>query len=283
MLYRDFVSDHDESGAKVSDLQLVLVERKVLGGPLVLTNVGNFVDKESCDASFTADVFDFHLAPGDEHHSGLLDHLTKLYFVGDHGPHFSANSTLLNESTFFCRYGKVVECIFLCSYHAYNRCDAAGVVPKRLAAHEKRQSKGPVGALAYAELVNSSSYANYVAFAFPAINRGVDVFPAELTKLPHARQCCDVLYHRTPRGRHCGARGGRGVVPHGDRRGAALRAARPAAAREQVHVCAVQQQHTRAGVTWMWVTVPAPPSPSTSRSSAPRSPRRPPGASRARK
>jgi hypothetical protein len=84
----------------------------------------------------------------------------------------------------------------LCSYHAYNRCDAAGVVPKRLAAHEKRQSKGPVGAAAYAELVKAS-YANHVASAFPAINRGVDVFPAELTKLLYARQCCDVLCHRT--------------------------------------------------------------------------------------
>ena len=90
-----------------------------------------------------------------------------------------------------------MECVFLCSYHAYNRCDAAGVVPKRLAAHEKRQSKGPVGAAAYAELVNSSSYGNHVAFSFPAINRGADVFPVDLAKLPHARQCCDVLYHRT--------------------------------------------------------------------------------------
>ena len=52
------------------NLQLVLAERKVLGGPLVLTNIANFADKESCDAWFTADVFDFHLAPGDEHHSG---------------------------------------------------------------------------------------------------------------------------------------------------------------------------------------------------------------------
>jgi len=197
LLYRDFVNDHDESGAKVCNLMLVLAERKVLGGPLVLTNIENFADKESCDAWFTADVFDFHLAPGDDHHSGLLDHLNKLYIVGDHGPHFSANNTLLNESTFFRRYKKVVECLFLCSYHAYNRCDAAGVVAKRLAAHEKRQSKGPMGAAAYAELVNSSSYDNHVAFAFPAINRSADVFPAEVEKLPHARQCCDVLYHRT--------------------------------------------------------------------------------------
>jgi hypothetical protein len=36
-----------------------------------------------------------------------------------------------------------------------------------------------------------------VAFAFPAINRGVDVFPTEVEKLPHARQCCDVRYHHT--------------------------------------------------------------------------------------
>ncbi len=31
----------------------------------------------------------------------------------------------------------------------------------------------------------------------PAINRGVDVYPAELTKLHHARRSCDVLYYRT--------------------------------------------------------------------------------------
>ena len=61
---------------------------------MVLTNIENFADKESCDAWFTTDVLDFHLAPGDEHHS-LLYHLTKLYVIGDHGPHFSANNTLL--------------------------------------------------------------------------------------------------------------------------------------------------------------------------------------------
>ncbi len=38
MLYRE-VNDLDKTGAKVCNLQLVLVERKVLGGPLVLTNV----------------------------------------------------------------------------------------------------------------------------------------------------------------------------------------------------------------------------------------------------
>ena len=85
----------------------MLVERKVSGGPLVLTNGANFADKESCGAWFTADVFDFHLAPGDEHHPGLLDHPTKLYVVGDHGPHISANNTLLNESKFLRQGGAV--------------------------------------------------------------------------------------------------------------------------------------------------------------------------------
>jgi hypothetical protein len=50
VLYRDYVNDHDENGAKVCNLQLVLVERKVPGGPVVLTNIENFADKEACDA-----------------------------------------------------------------------------------------------------------------------------------------------------------------------------------------------------------------------------------------
>ncbi len=70
------------------------------------------------------------------------------------------------------------------------------MVPKRLAAQETRQSKGLVSTLAYAELVNFSTCANHVAFAFQAINRSVDVFrTTEVEKLPHACQCCDVRYH----------------------------------------------------------------------------------------
>ena len=179
VLYRDFVNDHHETGAKVCNLQLVLVERKVLGGPLVLTNLENFADTEACDAWFTADVFQFHLSPGAEHHPGLLDHLHTLYICGDHGPHFSSNKTVFNESTFFRRFGKTVHCIFLCSYHAYNRCDAAGVVPKRLSAQLKREGRGPVGAAAYARMVNASPYSNHVSFVFPRVNRGLNVFPEE--------------------------------------------------------------------------------------------------------
>jgi hypothetical protein len=54
-------------------------------------------------------------------------------------------------------FGKTVHSIFLCSYHAYNRCDGAGVVPTRLAAQLKRDGRGPVGAAAYARMGNSST------------------------------------------------------------------------------------------------------------------------------
>ena len=89
---------------------------------------------------------------------------------------------------------------FLCSYHAFNRCDGAGVVGKRLAKVQQKQSKGPVGAAARSDLINTSAYHNHVSFSFDTINRGVDVFPAGLDKLPHARQCCDIKYHHTKDG-----------------------------------------------------------------------------------
>ena len=200
VLYRDYVNDHDETGAKICNLQFVLVERKVKDGPLVLTNISNLAEKEACDAYFTADVFDFHLSKGDEHHPGLFDHIHTLYIVGDHGPHFSSNNTILNETNFFSKYGKKVYAIFLCSYHAFNRCDGAGVVSKRLAKQEQKQGKGPVGAPARSDLINSSSYHNHISFPFAAINRSANVFPEEVEMLPHARQCCDMKYHHTANG-----------------------------------------------------------------------------------
>ena len=45
-----------------------------------------------------------------------------------------------------------------------------------------------------------STYHNHISFPFAAINRGVDVFPEQVDKLPHARQCCDMKYHHTADG-----------------------------------------------------------------------------------
>jgi len=112
MLYRDYVNDHDGTGGKICNLQLVLVERKVVGGPLALTNIENFADAEACDSLITADIFDFHLGKKDHHHPGLLDHLDTIYLCGDHGPHLSSNNTILNESSFYRKYGKTIHAIF---------------------------------------------------------------------------------------------------------------------------------------------------------------------------
>ena len=109
VLYRDYVNDHDEFGNKVCNLCLVLRTPVGPGEPPSTINIHNFANNESCDAYWTADVFDFHLAPGDDHHSGLLDSVHTLFIVGDHGPHFSANETVYNESCFFRRYGKKVR------------------------------------------------------------------------------------------------------------------------------------------------------------------------------
>ena len=100
VLYRDYVNDHDETGAKVCNLQLVVVYRNVENGPLLVKNIANLADKEACDTYFTADDFDLHMATADENHPGLLDEFHTFYVVGDHGSHFSANATLMNESTF---------------------------------------------------------------------------------------------------------------------------------------------------------------------------------------
>ena len=114
VLYRDYVNDHDEAGDKVCNLVLVLRQRLKEGEELVTTNIHNFGDEESCDKYWTADIFDFHFARGDAHHSGLLDGITKVTIVGDHGPHFSANETIFNESTFFTKYSKQ-QCFVLLS------------------------------------------------------------------------------------------------------------------------------------------------------------------------
>ena len=240
VLYRDYVNDHDETGAKVCNLQLVVVYRSVENGPLLVKNIANLADKEACDTYFTADVFDLHMATADENHPGLLDEFHTCYVVWDHGSHFSANATLMNESTFFRKYGKKVYMRFLCSYHAFNRCDEAGVVGKRLAKVQQQQSKGPVGAAARSDLIDTSAYHNHVSFSFDTIDRGVDVFPAGLDKHPHARQCCAIKYHHTKDGKDVRKEG---VVQESLGGGHALPAARLAGgpAAGFVHVRAVLQ------------------------------------------
>ena len=102
---------------------------------------------------------------------------------------------MFNETTFFAKYNKAVESIFLCSYHAYNRCDGAGVVPKRLSKQAQREGAGPIGGASYAHAVNMSNYLNHVAFHFDQVNRSEYVFSSELQEYTNMRKMCHFQYH----------------------------------------------------------------------------------------
>ena len=210
VVYRDFVNmymkrDGEKSGNQLKDLQLVVMWRDKLGEDLKVVKLSHLCsDREtySCDSFFTADVFDYQLSPPDDTHEGFLnkDKFDKLYIVGDHGPHFSAKETVWHESQFQERYGVEVESVFLCSYHAYNRCDAAGLEVKRLGEWAAAHGVPLNSAVQYAAAMNTSPYVDHLATPFEQICRNADKFPKNLST-PRAgdwilRKVCHIKYPR---------------------------------------------------------------------------------------
>jgi hypothetical protein len=129
----------------LDNLQLVILSPDKIGAPLTVQKISNFCSDKcsaSCDSFFVADVMAFHLTLKSEHSSGLLSGFSKINQCGDHGPHFVSRQTVLNESRFHELYGIELENHFLCSYHAYNRCDGAGVESKRLAVQAMKARRG---------------------------------------------------------------------------------------------------------------------------------------------
>ena len=125
VVYRDYVNVHNENGTKVLNLVLTKITRGA-DGQLEVKTLNNFsADKNTAgaDAFFTADVMDHHLKGKGAGGSGCFDDVHTIYQSGDHGPHFACTDTVYNESTFYKRYEKKLRNMFLCSYHAYNRCD----------------------------------------------------------------------------------------------------------------------------------------------------------------
>ncbi len=107
-----------------------------------------------------------HLKPKAQGGSGLIEEIDEIIQSGDHGPHFSCVETVCNETTFFEKFGKQVHNKFLCSYHAYNRCDGAVVSVKRLAEAAARSGCGPLSAQDYTSTMNSSAYFHTYSFTF---------------------------------------------------------------------------------------------------------------------
>ena len=211
VLYRDFVNCYNEKGQKVKNLVLVKIVRGE-DDDLVVTKLHNFsTDKLSgCDAYFVADVFNHHMKLETDGGSGLFDDIDHITLSGDHGPHFASIQSLWDESNLLTKFQKTFELKFLCSYHAYNRCDGAGVCVKTEAEAAARNNCGPISAGDYASLMNSSNYTGTFSFTFETINRSVDVFPEKLTKMPGIKKFCDVIF--THADAKCGSTHTIGVV-----------------------------------------------------------------------
>ena len=98
---------------------------------------------------------------------------THLIISGDHGPHFWCWDTLMYQSTVFKKYGVSIEVCGLCSYHAYNRCDAHGAVVKRYTRQEQLRGAGPISAADFTNMVNNLP---------AAANRGIQEFSIKFFK-----------------------------------------------------------------------------------------------------
>jgi hypothetical protein len=192
LIFRDFVNNQTDQMSKIKNLVLVLLWKNVDDGELHVRKISNYCsDKESSstDAGFVKHVFKFHL---DKHaSSGEFAGFTKLIIAGDHGSHFSALETILHESTFLERYNMEVRLVFLCSYHAFNRCDRAGQEGVLLAKALEMRRLGPGTAEEFAELVNNSRDDESVAYPFNNIVRLASEQPHQNKKQKKRANKCE--------------------------------------------------------------------------------------------
>jgi hypothetical protein len=202
VMYRDFVNQYNSGGKKIGNLQLVILFRTEEKMPLVQIKVYNFSGGDGgvhCDPYFVQDVMDFHMKPVEQGGSGVLGNFSKIHISGDHGSHFSSTKTIFNESRMFERYGIKVRIISLCSYHCYNRCDAAGVIGKNLAAKAAKEGKELRTSGDYAQGTMQSGSPETLAYDFEQINRSEEVWPEKIVSKKKAigetlRTMCEIEY-----------------------------------------------------------------------------------------
>ena len=212
------VSWYGPDGSKVRTLVFVLIRS---GEVTYVFNV-NWTQDAGNDSNFYRDAVK-HLVS----QTSLLDNISKLYISGDHGPHFSSRKTFFFESTVHGlskkwrarrKDGLEIECQFLASYHAFNRCDGAGMFLKWACMMWWREggiNSWPCTAAQICEMINnglvgsdSSKNFNMVGFSFDTIDYGEDVYEAvhgDGSKDPghvmdRIRQRCSVKYMWTQMG-----------------------------------------------------------------------------------
>jgi hypothetical protein len=195
LVFRDFVNQYGTDGTKIGNLQLVVLYRTKVGGLVRQLKVSNFNRKPTTDWFFVRDVMDFHLKGKLRGGSGLFDEFDRIYISGDHGSHFAAKQNIYFESTIFELYKKTVLLVFLCSYHCYNRCDAAGVYSKQLSIACAREKKVLKESADYAMAMMDDASCDTLGYDFKDINRSLLILEAELKDAYcNLRKMCEFVF-----------------------------------------------------------------------------------------
>jgi hypothetical protein len=205
VLYRDFVAQYMSGGAKLSNLVFVIlwhdgVRVQKFNKVMKFNHFCADKDTRSQDAYYMADVWRWFLLGGEGSSNFLKrNKIHTLYVSGDHGPHFSSISTMYNESTFYELYSIRLFNFFLCSYHAFNRCDGAGVESKQIHAGLMRTREALPLSIDVSDQLNLSEYHNSVGVPFDKIDRGINIFSVKLAEKESLdlRGKCEVKYEWT--------------------------------------------------------------------------------------
>ena len=205
VLYRDFVAQYMTGGAKLSNLVFVILwhdgeQVQKFNRVMKFNHFCADQDTRSQDAYYMADVWRWFLSGGEGSSNFLArNKIHTLYVSGDHGPHFSSIATMYNESTFFQRYGIRLHMFFLCSYHAFNRCDGAGVESKKIHGTLIRNREALPFCIDVSDHLNESEYHNSIGVPFAKIDRGNKIFSVMLAENSQLdlRGKCEVKYEWT--------------------------------------------------------------------------------------
>jgi hypothetical protein len=205
VVYRDFVAQYNCDGVKVANLVLVVIWLAVVDNVsskqvFKLNHFCSAKKERSQDAYYVAAVFDFHFGKGGKHSAFFKNQgIHTIFLSGDHGSHFSSIQTIYNESCFFEKYGIEVHLFFLCSYHAFNRCDAAGCEGKTLNKKLAEDRKGLRTGSEFSSALNDSNYSNSFGWDMEGgiERRDEIVFPVPLVadKTLDLRRKCEVRFY----------------------------------------------------------------------------------------
>ena len=149
LLFRDFVNQYNENKKKINNLVVVIVRPSPDG----IGNIIDYVDhigQTKCDSVYHAACMELLFQRKD-----LFPRGTTVYISGDHGPHFWCWDTLAYQSTVFKRFGLKLHVVGLCSYHAYNRCDAHGANIKQACRAEQLRGAGPTTPAEFVTMVKN--------------------------------------------------------------------------------------------------------------------------------